>query len=111
MTQSSATPSLPGRRELMRLLRAAPLDWARIGACVRGPLLTIAAAVALDVLRRHGVGLVSPFPILILTIVYSGYVGGLGSALVSVAITVLDALHFYAQPGLPCTTLGRTGPA
>jgi len=109
MTQSSATPSLPGRRELMRLLRAAPLDWARIGACVRGPLLTIAAAVALDVLRRHGVGLVSPFPILILTIVYSGYVGGLGSALVSVAITVLDALHFYAQPGLPLHYFGENG--
>jgi len=109
MTPSSVTPSLPGRRELMRLLNAAPLDWARLGACVRGPLLTLTAAVALDVLRRHGVGLVSPFPILILTIVYSGYVGGLGSALVSVAVTVLDALHFYAQPGLPLHYYGENG--
>jgi two-component system, cell cycle sensor histidine kinase and response regulator CckA len=109
MTQSSATPSLPGRRTLMRLLSAAPLDWARIGACVRGPLLTVVAAVALDVLRRQGVGLFSPFPILILTIVYSGYVGGLGSALVSVAVTVLDALHFYAQPGLPLHYSGENG--
>ena len=41
-------------------------DWARIGACVRGPLLTVAAVVVLDVLRRHDVGLISPFPVLIL---------------------------------------------
>jgi PAS domain S-box-containing protein len=101
MTQSSVTPSLPGPRGLMRLLSGAPVDWARVGGSVRGPLLTLTAAVALDVLRRLDVGLISPFPILILTIVYSAYVGGLSPALVSVAITVLDAVHYFAQPGLP----------
>jgi PAS domain S-box-containing protein len=85
----------------MRLLSSAPVDWARVGASVQGPLLTLTVAVALDVLRRQDVGLLSPFPILILTVVYSAYVGGLGPALVSVAITVLDALHYFAQPGLP----------
>jgi PAS domain S-box-containing protein len=82
------------------ILRASP-DWARIGESVRGPLLTLLAAVVLDVMRRHDVGLVSPFPVLMLTIVYSAYVGGLSPALVSVVITVLDALHFFAKPGLP----------
>jgi K+-sensing histidine kinase KdpD len=101
MSPSSVTPSLPGPRELMRLVGSAPVDWARIGTSVRGPLLTLAAAVLLDVLRRQDVGLISPFPVLLLTIVYSAYVGGLGSALVSVTITILDALHFFAQSGLP----------
>ena len=38
---------------------------------------------------------------LILTVVYSAYVGGLRPALVSVAMTVLYALHYFAEPGLP----------
>jgi PAS domain S-box-containing protein len=84
---------------LMRLVVGAAPDWPRIGACVRGPLITLAVAVLLDVLRRHGVGLTSPFPVLILAVVYSAYVGGLRPALVSVAVTVLDALHFFAEPG------------
>ena len=101
MTPSSATPSVQSTREWLRLLAGASPDWARIGPSVRGPLLTLAAAVVLDVLRRHEMGLISPFPVLILTVVYSAYIGGLGPALVSVAVTVLDAVHFFAQPGLP----------
>ncbi|TMC62228.1 MAG: DUF4118 domain-containing protein, partial [Chloroflexi bacterium] len=101
MTPSSATPSVQRTREWLRLLARASPDWARIGPSVRGPLLTLAAAVVLDVLRRHEMGLISPFPVLILTVVYSAYIGGLGPALVSVAVTVLDALHYFAQPGLP----------
>lgn len=97
--QSSATPSLQISSELLRRVAGASTDWSRIGACVRGPLLTIAAAVLLDVLRRHGGGLISPFPVLILTVVYSAYVGGLFPALVSVVVTVLDALHYFAEPG------------
>ena len=101
MTPSSATPSVQSTREWLRMLAGAAPDWARVGASVRGPLLTLAAAVVLDVLRRHEMGLISPFPVLILTVVYSAYIGGLGPALVSVAVTVLDALHYFAQPGLP----------
>ena len=93
MTQSGATSSLPEARDLARLLGGASRDWARIGACVRGPLLTLTAAVVLDVLRRHDLGLISPFPILILTVVYAAYSGGLLPALVSVSLTILDALH------------------
>ena len=101
MSQSGATPSLPVSRDLLRLLAGDSPDWARIGACVRGPLLTMAAVVVLDVLRRHEVGLLSPFPVIILTVVYSAYMGGLRPALVSVAVSVLYALHYFAEPGLP----------
>lgn len=101
MSQSGASPSLPVSRDLLRLLAGDSPDWARIGACVRGPLLTVAAVVALDILRRHDAGLLSPFPVLILTVVYSAYVGGLRPALVSVTVSLLYALHFFAEPGLP----------
>jgi two-component system cell cycle sensor histidine kinase/response regulator CckA len=101
MSQSGATPSLPVSRDLLRLIAGGSPDWARIGACVRGPLLTVAAVVVLDVLRRHDAGLLSPFPVLILTVVYSAYIGGLRPALVSVAVSLLYALHYFAEPGLP----------
>ncbi|MEP6687731.1 MAG: response regulator [Gemmatimonadales bacterium] len=101
MTQSGATPSLPLSRDRLRLLAGDRPDWARIAACVRGPLLTLAAAVVLDLMRRHGVGLQSPFPVLLVTVVYSAYIGGLRPALVSVAVTVLYALHYFSEPGLP----------
>ena len=101
MTQSSATPNARTSEGLLGLSVGGTPDWPRIAECVRGPLLTLGAAVLLDILRRHDVGLVSPFPVLILTVVYSAYVGGLRPALVSVVITALDALHFFAEPGLP----------
>ena len=101
MTQSSATPNARTSEGFLGLSVGGTPDWPRIAECVRGPLLTLGAAVLLDILRRHGVGLVSPFPVLILTVVYSAYVGGLRPALVSVVITALDALHFFAEPGLP----------
>ena len=99
MSESSATPRVQDRG-LIRWTTGTSPDWATIGISVRGPLLTLAAAVLLDVLRRHELGL-DPFPILLLTVMYSAYVGGRRPALVSVALTALDALHFFAQPGLP----------
>jgi PAS domain S-box-containing protein len=72
-----------------------------VAASVRGPLLTLAAVVLLDVLRRHDVGLLSPFPVLILAVVYSAYSGGLKPAAVSITVTSLYALHYFAEPGLP----------
>jgi two-component system cell cycle sensor histidine kinase/response regulator CckA len=101
MSQSGATPSLPVSRDLLRLIAGESPDWARIGACVRGPVLTVATVVVLDILRRHEVGLTSPFPVLVLAVVYSAYVGGLRPALVSVTVSLLYALHFFAEPGLP----------
>jgi PAS domain S-box-containing protein len=101
MTQSGTTPTARTSAEFLPLGLGGSPDWRRIAECVRGPLLTLAAAVVLDILRRENLGLVTPFPVLILTVVYAAYVGGLLPALVSVAITVLDALHFFAEPGLP----------
>ena len=101
MTESGATPSLPVSRDLLRLLAGERPDWARIAACVRGPLLTLAAAVVLDVMRRRGLGIQSPFSPLLLAVVYSAYIAGLRPALVSVAVTVLYALHYFSEPGLP----------
>ena len=104
MPQSSATPTVQEPRVFGWLLGRhadGPPDWARIGASVRGPLLTVAAVVLLDVLRRHEVALLSPFPVLLLTVVYAGATGGLRPALVSVVVTILYALHYFAEPGLP----------
>jgi PAS domain S-box-containing protein len=101
MTQSGTTPTARTSAEFLPLGLGSSPDWSRIAECVRGPLLTLAAAVMLDILRRENLGLMTPFPVLILTVVYAAYVGGLLPALVSVVITVLDALHFFAEPGLP----------
>ena len=101
MTQSGATPSLPMSRDLLRLMAGDSPDWARIAACVRGPLLTLAAVVMLDSCDGTTSDLRSPFPVLILTVVYSAYIGGLRPALVSVTVSLLYALHFFAEPGFP----------
>jgi two-component system, cell cycle sensor histidine kinase and response regulator CckA len=101
MTQSGATPSIAVSRNVVRVLVGEPPDWQRISACVRGPLLTLAVAVALDVLRRQDLGIRAPFTVLLCTAVYSAFTGGWRPALVSVAITILDAVHFFSEPGLP----------
>jgi len=102
LPQSNASTAAPRAGPVGRLLAAArPIDWATIGASVRGPLLSLAAVVLLDVLRRREILLPSPFSILFLTIIYAAYTGGLRPALVSVAITVLYAVHYLSEPGLP----------
>ena len=101
MTQSGATPSLAVNRGMLRTLVGESPDWRRISACVRGPLLTLAVAVALDVLRRQDLGIRAPFTVLLCTVVYSAFTGGWRPAIVSVAITILDAVHFFSEPGLP----------
>ena len=42
-----------------------------------------------------------PFPILLLTVVISAYLGGIRIALISAVLTVLYGVHFFAEPGLP----------
>ncbi|HKT60584.1 MAG TPA: response regulator [Gemmatimonadales bacterium] len=108
MSQSSASPSAPRSGMLGRLLSAVgATDWSTVAASVRGPLLTLAAVVLLDVLRRREILLPSPFSILFVTVVYAAYTGGLRPALVSVTITVLYALHYLAEPGLPLRYTGE----
>jgi two-component system cell cycle sensor histidine kinase/response regulator CckA len=103
MTQSSTAVNVAEGRSLGRLRPPSfgMLPWADVARSVRGPLLTLATVVVLDVLRRHGLALRSPFPLVLLPLIYTAAVGGLRPALVSVAVAVLYALHFFAQPGLP----------
>ncbi len=75
--------------------------WKRAAETVWGPLLTLGALIALDLLARAGTPLVEPFPILLLTVVISAYLGGLRTALISAVLTVLYGVHFLAEPGLP----------
>jgi PAS domain S-box-containing protein len=65
---------------------------------VRGPLLTLAVAIILDVLARGGVVVLYPFPFLILTVIYAASSGGLRPGLVSAVLTTLYAVHFFSEP-------------
>jgi len=109
MTQSSITHATDGLRSLAGLTFAkAATDWGRVRASVRGPLLTLAAAVTLDALARHGVAVIYPFPVLLLTVVCAAYWGGLRPAVVSTVVTTLYAAHFFSQtrPALHYTPSG-----
>ena len=50
-----------------------------IRASVRGPLLTLAAAVMFDTLARYGVAVPTPFTVLLLTVLYAAASGGIES--------------------------------
>ncbi|HEU4700431.1 MAG TPA: ATP-binding protein [Gemmatimonadales bacterium] len=77
----------------------AGIDWARLGANVSGPLLTMATAIILDLLTRHGILIPSPFPLLLLTLVLATLWGGLRPGLISALLVVLYALHFLSESG------------
>jgi PAS domain S-box-containing protein len=77
----------------------APLDWVQIRSSVRGPLLTLAIAVACDILARHGLVVTHPFLVLLLTVVYAAASGGLRPGLVSALLTTLYGVHFLSLPG------------
>ena len=68
---------------------------------VLGPLLTLAALIIMDQLARHGMPVLHPFTVLLLSIVVSAWVGGFRTALISAVLTVLYAVHYFAEPGLP----------
>src|SRR6185295_6798963 len=97
MAQSGAVQSVQGSTSFRGLVSRRP-DWRVVGASVRGPLLTLAVAIVLDILAREGVAVVYPFPLLILTVMYAASSGGLRSGLVSAVLTVLYAVHFFSEP-------------
>jgi PAS domain S-box-containing protein len=101
MTDSGAAHRVSGSRILARVsarVRSRE-DWTRIGLSVRGPLLTLAAAILFDQMARHGLPFAHPFPFLLLSVVYSSYSGGLRPGIISALLTLLYALHFLAEPG------------
>jgi len=101
MTGSGAAHRMGGSGILARVSARARSrdDWARIGLSVRGPLLTLATAIVLDLLARNDLEISYPFPFLLLTVVYATYFGGLRPGLISGLLTVLYGIHFLSTPG------------
>ncbi|HEX7050744.1 MAG TPA: ATP-binding protein [Longimicrobiales bacterium] len=69
--------------------------WDRIG----GPVLTLVAAAALELLARTPLYAPTPAPILTLLVVYSAFRGGIVPGLASAAIALLDTMAALALPG------------
>jgi two-component system cell cycle sensor histidine kinase/response regulator CckA len=101
MTESGAVPRLSAFGVVARAISRGPsaTDWARVGPSVRGPLLTLATAILLDVLGRHNLPIAHPFTFLLVTVVYSSYSGGLRPGMISGLLTILYALHFLSSTG------------
>ena len=101
MTESGAAQRGSGSALLVRAVERLPsrADWARMGQRVQGPLITMATAIAFDVLRRNDLPIAHPFPFLMLTAIYSAYRGGLRPGLISAALVILYAVHFLSEPG------------
>jgi len=101
MGQSGASQRVTGTALVARAVArvASRTEWARVGASVRGPLLTMATAILFDVLARHNLPIAHPFPFLLLTAVYSTYIGGLRPGVISALVTLVYALHFLSEPG------------
>jgi PAS domain S-box-containing protein len=80
-----------------------PLDfpkaklWSRLG----GPLLAAGAAAAIEALSRGGFKIPNPPAVLILIVVFSAFIGGLGSGLVTALVAWGYFLYFFSVPGHP----------
>jgi two-component system, cell cycle sensor histidine kinase and response regulator CckA len=102
MTFSGATQLVETARARLRNRIKRPIaDWNRAAETVWGPLLTLGALIVIDQLARHGMPVLHPFPVLLLTVVISAALGGLPTGLLSAALTVLYGAHFLAEPGMP----------
>lgn len=101
MGESGAAQRVTGTALVARAVArvASGTQWARVGANVRGPLLTLATAILLDVLARHNLSIAYPFPFLLLTVVYSTYGGGLRPGVISALLTLVYAIHFLSESG------------
>ncbi len=100
MAHSGATQTIAATARAGGEARRAP-DWGYLASMVRGPLLTLVILIGLDQLARHREALTHPFPLLLLTVAYAAYAGGLLSAVVSAVLTGLYAAHFLSDPGMP----------
>ncbi|MGH2667663.1 MAG: PAS domain S-box protein, partial [bacterium] len=72
------------------------LEWLNAGLSVLGPLVTLAIAIAADLLARGGGPTPNPIPLLLASIVFGALRGGLPSGLVSALVTVLYGAHYYS---------------
>src|SRR5688500_6975968 len=102
MTHSGANPFVQAARARWRDRVQTPMaEWRRAAETVWGPLLTLGAIILIDQLARHGMPVLYPFPVLLFSVVVSSYLGGLRTGLISAVLTVLYAVHFFAEPGMP----------
>jgi two-component system cell cycle sensor histidine kinase/response regulator CckA len=102
MTYSGATQVVETARSRMReRFPGAVSNWSRAAETVWGPLLTLAALIAIDQLVRHGNSVPYAFPILLFTVVLSATLGGYRTGLISAVLTILYGVHFFSKPGLP----------
>ncbi len=102
MAQSGGTQLVDIARTRWReRLRDSAAYWRAGAEIVWGPLLTLAALIIMDQFARQGTPVLHPFTVLLLTIVISGFIGGFRTALISAVLTVLYAVHYFAEPGLP----------
>jgi two-component system, cell cycle sensor histidine kinase and response regulator CckA len=103
MNESGAVHRISGSAIVARAaaLTRSREDWSRIGASVRGPLLSLAVAILFDQLTRHGVPVPHPFPFLLLTVVYSAATAGFRPGVLSGIVMVVYALNYLSEPGIP----------
>ncbi len=100
MGQSGATQRVTGTAFVARAVaRVTGAEWARAGIYVRGPLLTAVMVIVFDVMRRNDLPITQPFSLLLLTVVYATYHGGVRSGIVSAVVTLWYAVHFLSEPG------------
>jgi two-component system cell cycle sensor histidine kinase/response regulator CckA len=98
MTQSGAADGVQGRIRSVARYRWSARDWARFSAAVPGPLLTLAAIIGLDLLARGDMPVPHPFAVLLLSVVYAAYRGGVTPGLISAVLVTLYSVHFFAVP-------------
>ncbi len=100
MGESGATQRITGSTFVRAASRlAAEANWSRVGAMVRGPVLTLATALVFDQLARHNYPIAHPFPFLLFTVVYATYSGGSKPGLLSAVIALAYAVGYLREPG------------
>jgi PAS domain S-box-containing protein len=57
----------------------------------------LATAILFDVVARSGLVIQTPFPVMILTVVYAAIVGGIRPASISALVTTVYAVHFFSD--------------
>jgi PAS domain S-box-containing protein len=64
-----------------------------------GPLLAVGAAAGIELLSGGAFNIPNPPALLLLIVVFSAFIGGLGSGLVTALIAWLSFLYFFSTPG------------
>ncbi len=77
------------------------LSKARLWIQISGPLLAASVAAAIELLSQGVLKIPNPPAILLLVVVFSAFIGGLRSGLVTALIAWLYFVYFFSIPGQP----------